>query len=623
VRRVRWGGRVVCATPQITVRDVGRGFVKLQDFSLIVFDEVHRAVGDYPYCTIGRLYSEVNPSGRAVGMTASLPSDEERVREILLNLNIKRIEFRDEGSEDVRPYVQRTKVEWVKISLPPILQNIRGMIREAVSERVRRMAAAGLVDLSQVSGVSMKRLLELRSEVEKTSDFNIRSDLISAIRLSHALNLLETQSLKTFLKFFERLSERGRGIGVKRLLDDPAVRGAYESARGASMLGVRHPKIDELKKILRSLKRGERVIVFTSYRDSVEDIFEELTSEGMRVRYLIGRGGSGGQSQAEQVKTIEDLKSGLYDILVATQIGEEGLDISECSLVVFYDNVPSAVRFIQRKGRTGRVTPGRVVVFIAKGTKDEVYYWSVRRRVEATRRVAAKFDRSKRDREGPMDRYIERGHLPPLICVDNRESMLIVDELKRFGCRVDVQALRAGDFVASEDVVIERKTVEDFVKSVVDGRLFRQLASMRELYPKPILIIEGEVRRAAGIGEASLFGALASIVSDLQIPLFTAEDEGETAKLIYHIALREQMDRRRGVRVRSDRKPTGLPEAQRFVVEGIPGVSTVLADRLLKKLKTVGKVFNAEEWELKRVDGVGDRLARRIREIASREYRDT
>ncbi len=620
LRREKWeGGRVLCATPQITARDVARGLLSLGDLSLIIFDEAHRAVGDYAYCGIGREYVKTNSKGRMIGMTASLPDDERRAKEVLLNLSLQKIEFRDEESGDVKPYVQKTAVEWMEITLPPVLQGIRSRVRSTITSRVKRLEAAGLVNTKNISSIGMKRLLDLRVEVEKRGDSQAKSDLYSAIRLSHAVNLLETQSIRSFLKFFDRLSERTRGVGLRYLLQDPQVKSAYESARGASMLGLEHPKMGELKKLLKSLDRDEKAIVFASYRDSVEDIFRSLSADGFRARYLIGKSGRG-QRQNEQVKTIEDMKNGLFDILVATQVGEEGLDISECGLVVFYDNVSSAVRFIQRRGRTGREAPGRAVVFVAKGTKDEAYYWSGRRRMQRSRRMAAMLEKSKRDTEGPMDRYVDREKTSPLVYVDTRESLLLVDGLKKLGCRVDVKALPVGDFIASSDVAVERKTVDDFVKSVIDGRLFRQLAAMREAYPRPVLIVEGDRRRAAGIGAASLFGALASIVSDFQISTFMSSDEDETCRMIFHIARREQIEKKKEVRIRSGRKPTSLRDSQRFIVAGLPGVSNVLAERLLKELKTVANVFNADEGELTRVEGVGGKLGRRIRELSTKEY---
>ena len=619
LRREKWGGQIICATPQITVRDIARGLVNLGDLSLIIFDEAHRAVGDYAYCSIGKNFAKIASGGRMMGMTASLPDDERRVKEILLNLDLAKVEFRDEASPDVKPYVQKTNVEVTEVSLPPIIQNIRNALRGAVSVRVRRLRDAGLVTLSSYGSVGMKKLLDIRAEVERRGDQQARSDLTAAIRLNHAITLLETQSVRSFTKFFDRLAERYQGVGFRRLMEDQQIRAAYESARGALLLGVEHPKIDELKKILKSLGASEKAIVFASYRDSVEDIYESLCTDGLRARYLIGKSGRG-QSQDQQVQTIEDMRSGLFDILVATQVGEEGLDISECNLVVFYDNVPSAVRFIQRRGRTGREAPGRVIALVAKGTKDESYYWSGQRRMQSSRKIAANLEKSKRDTEGPMDKYVDRVKTSPLIYVDTRESLLLVDELKKQGSRVDVKALPMGDFVLSTDVVVERKTAEDFVKSVIDGRLFNQLVAMREAYPRPLLILEGDRRKAVGIGSAAFLGALASVVSDFQVSIFTSSDESETAQILFHIARREQMDKKKEVRIRSGRKPASISDQQKYIVAGLPGVSTVLADRFLRELKTIAKIFNAGEEELMQVGGVGEKLAKRITEISRKEY---
>jgi Fanconi anemia group M protein len=597
LRRKKWKEQVICATPQITIGDLSRGLVRHSDISLIIFDEAHRAVGAYAYCRIGQDFVNANPKGRIVGMTASLPDDEKRVQEILLNLSIPRIEFRDEKSEDVKEYIHRTDVEWV----------------------IKLLQSNNLVKVKSFSGISMKQLLSLRSTVEQKGDFEARSALISAIRLNHAITLLETQSINSFLKFFERLSERNKGIGLKKLMEDPKIRLAFELARGASILGLEHPKMGELKKFLKSLRQNEKAIVFSSYRDSVEDIVTNLSKDGYKVRSLIGRSGRG-QSQNEQIKTIEDMNKGIFDILVATQVGEEGLDISECNLVVFYDNVPSAIRLIQRRGRTGRRNSGKVIVLVAKGTKDEAYYWSSQRKLQKSRHVTTKLKNSMKGSAGPLDNYVDISRSSTLVYVDVRESLLLVEELKRLGCRVNIKKLSIGDYVVSSDIVIERKTVDDFVKSIIDGRLFKQLAAMCEEYRRPILIIEGDRRKAVGIGIASIFGALASVVSDFQVTIFMSSGGDETCQLIFHISRREQIEQKKDIRVRSGRKPISAKNAKMYVVSGLPGVSNILAERFLHTFKSIENTFTANTEELMKVEGVGEKLAQRIRSLLSEEY---
>ncbi|MGH9933543.1 MAG: helicase-related protein, partial [Nitrososphaerales archaeon] len=193
-----------------------------------------------------------------------------------------------------------------------------------------------------------------------------------------------------FLRFCDRLQEKG-GMGVKKLFLDTNFKNAYELARGAELSGIEHPKVDKLKEILHGVK--DKILIFTSYRDSVEVLHNKLSNMGFSAGYLIGKAGERGLKQSAQVDAVNKFRSGEYSVLVATQVGEEGLDISECNLVVFYDNVPSAIRFVQRKGRTGRKAPGRVVVLVTKDTIDEAYYWISQKKMKQSKGMVGKMIR--------------------------------------------------------------------------------------------------------------------------------------------------------------------------------------------------------------------------------------
>jgi Fanconi anemia group M protein len=351
----------------------------------------------------------------------------------------------------------------------------------------------------------------------------------------------------------------------------------------------------------------------------VEDICRHLLSKGFRVSKLIGKSGEGGQTQSKQIETLRELRGGVFNILVATQIGEEGLDIAECNRVIFYDNVSSAVRFIQRRGRTGRREQGNVTILVTKGTQDEAYYWMSKKRLSSTIQTAEKLEQS--NLSGPMDKFVGSHEVKlPVVYADARETHDIAENLRQHGARVEVKLLEIGDFVLSDEIVIERKNIDDFVKSIFDGRLFSQIIAMKEVYPKPILIVQGTDKRSLTVGAQSFYGALASIVGDFQVPVFTSKDSQETAELIFHLARREQIDKKREVRIREGRKPMTTRELQKYVVAGVPGISTVLADRLLSKLRSPEGVFTAAEDSLKSVEGIGEKLARRIRELASVPY---
>ena len=131
-------------------------------------------------------------------------------------------------------------------------------------------------------------------------------------------------------------------------------------------------------------------MIFTSYRDSVDVIYNKLSEMGIPTGILIGKAGETGLKQKKQIETVQKFRDGLFKVLVATRVGEEGLDISEVNQVIFYDNVPSSIRYVQRRGRTGRKDTGKLVVLIAKNTIDETYYWIGKRKMSAAKSMGEK-----------------------------------------------------------------------------------------------------------------------------------------------------------------------------------------------------------------------------------------
>ena len=391
-----WDNSIICATPQITLNDLKRGIIKPNDFSLVIFDEAHRAIGDYAYCGIANLIKEYNP--RIVGMTATIPSEKEKVIEIVNNIGVKKISMKDETSDDVRPYIKETNVEWIQVELPVVMKQIRSHIMATLESRTRELVQKGAI----------RSIKATRSELIRAMGFvrvnrGAAKALYTAIRISHALNSLDTQGITSFLRFLQRLEAKS-GIGIKELFLDPNFKAAYELAKNAESNGVEHPKIEKLNDILSGVEG--KILIFTSYRDSVEVIYNKLRSTGYSVGYLIGKAGERGLKQGEQIDTVNKFRDGRYSILIATQVGEEGLDISECNLVVFYDNVPSSIRFVQRKGRTGRKAAGRVVVLMTKDTLDEAYYWISKRKMRESKNMARKMSGMIEKEKPSLDKFM-------------------------------------------------------------------------------------------------------------------------------------------------------------------------------------------------------------------------
>jgi len=376
-----WSNSVICATPEITRNDLDRQIVSPEQFNLVVFDEVHRTVGDYAYSGIAERFR--NSSARIVGMTATLPSEKEKATEILTRLRISSIAERTEDSPDVKPYIQETNTEWINVELPPELKSIQTLLKLALDERYNTIRKNG-INLEQQS---LSALLRIRQFVLYRNRRSAKP-LFTAIRIHYALNILEAHGITPFLKFCERARKK-KGAGVKELFEvDPNFTRAVHLAKEAQSRGIEHSKIPKLKEILESVPG--KALIFTSYRDSVDLIYNKLIEMGISAGILIGKAGETGLKQKEQIEAVQKFRDGIFQVLVATRVGEEGLDIAEVNQVIFYDNVPSSIRFIQRRGRTGRKDTGKLVVLIAKNTIDERYYWIGKRKMSAAKSMGEK-----------------------------------------------------------------------------------------------------------------------------------------------------------------------------------------------------------------------------------------
>jgi len=384
-RKKLWMNSIICATPEITKNDLDRQIVSPTQFILLIFDEAHRTIGDYAYSGIAERFQNVDV--RILGMTATLPSEKDKATEILNILKITNIAQRNEESPDVVPYVQQTNTQWITVDLPPEMKEIQACIKAALESRYQDLRRAGL-NLSD--NKSLSQLLRVREFVIRQNR-KAAKPLFTAIRIIHALNVLESHGITSFLRFCERTQAK-KGIGIKDLFEnDLNFAKSVRLAKLAQSKGIEHSKIIKLKEIIESLQG--KALVFTSYRDSVDVIHQKLIEMGIAAGFLIGKAGETGLKQKKQIETVQKFRDGEYKVLVATRVGEEGLDISEVNLVVFFDNVPSSIRYIQRKGRTGRKDTGRLVVLIAKDTTDETYYWIGKRKVTAAKSMGDKMSK--------------------------------------------------------------------------------------------------------------------------------------------------------------------------------------------------------------------------------------
>ncbi len=389
-RELLWReNKIIVSTPQVIRNDLREGRFGLDDVSLIVFDEAHRAVGNYAYVDVGRAYRDVR-DGHILGMTASPGSEVDKILEVCTNLGIAAVEIRTEDDPDVLPYVHDIDVQRIVVEATEVSREIRAGLEKVLEEQVERIKACGF--LAGIPRPTTKDLLRAGEQIRSRLDSGERHGAVYtaataqaiAMKVNHAIELVETQGMEVFRSYLDRAESNARSRADRQFLRHPAV---VEARAIAGKTSDEHPKVKKVLWIVREqfLRNAEsRVIVFTHYRDTSELIVRELaTLPGVRPARFVGqatRGDDVGLKQKEQVDAIARFKAGDHNVLVCTSVGEEGLDIPATDLVVFYEPIPSEIRTIQRRGRTGRTRAGAVIVLVTRDTRDEAYFYSARRK---------------------------------------------------------------------------------------------------------------------------------------------------------------------------------------------------------------------------------------------------
>ncbi|MFQ5762559.1 MAG: ERCC4 domain-containing protein, partial [Candidatus Bathyarchaeia archaeon] len=653
-QRAQMGGRVKFLTPQVLENDLITGRQSLRNVVLLVIDEAHRAAGGYAYVFVAEQYVKSTQNPLILALTASPGFSKERIDEIMRNLAVCFVEARTETSPDVKPYVKSIEVEWNEVEIGPVFNRIKMCVHSFMKERLETLKKAGFMDEANASRFTFRHFSEtmerIQSELARQPQSppalrQALSELASAKRASYAEELLETQGLATFVKYLHNLEEQasrtGASAAVKRVVSHGAMREAYNLAVVHSAKGLEHPKLEKLQEqVQQRLDAGcRRVIVFTNYRETAKLLTEALNRlPAARAVRFVGQADKPedrGLSQEEQARLLHAFKENVYNVLVATQVAEEGIDVTSSDLVIFYDNIPSALRFIQRRGRTGRNAPGRIIILMAKNTRDEAFYWIARRKERVMRetirdlQLNSRNDAAEESRQGQpsLETFIpskaEEKHVEePTIYIDSREGASpVVKELVRIGDHVKLTSLTVGDYVVSDEVAVERKTVEDFANSIIDKRLFTQARELTEAYKKPILILEGSSLTASrGVAPNALRGALVSLLLDFRLPVINTRDPTETALMLHALAYSEQVHKRKHVAIRGEKKPMRLDELQEYIVASLPNVEQTIAKRLLSTLGSVERVFTASEERLMDVPGIGETIAKRMRKTISTPY---
>jgi len=414
MRKTVWDNKtlkLIFATPEVIRNDLNESRLTLKEFGLIIFDEAHRAIKDYAYTLISKKYMEQSSYPIILAMTASPGSDKTRIQQICNNLYTEHIEYRNEDDSDVKPYVNPIELKWEFVELPETYKQIIILFKSMLHEKLQWLMFRGLIKKNNIDYVFKRDLLELGEILqrnlkdslneEKGSIYLALLNQSAALSLMYCIELIESQgpfSLKTFIKRMQ--SSEGKAHSL--ILKDPRTKDVFKLLENIT----EHPKliylIDLIKKekltnfrnntssILLNDNLDSQILVFSHYRDTATHIVNELNKTGIKSFRFVGqssRDNDIGMNQNEQTLILDSFRKKEFNVLVATSIAEEGLDIPDVNLVVFYEPVSSEIRHIQRKGRTGRKSSGNVIILASRDTVDMRILYASKRRIEKMKTI--------------------------------------------------------------------------------------------------------------------------------------------------------------------------------------------------------------------------------------------
>nr|POF07834.1 atp-dependent dna helicase mph1 [Quercus suber] len=400
--------RVFFMTPQTVINDLKTGISDPKKIVLIVVDEAHKATGGYAYTEVVSFVRRFNSSFRVLALTATPGSNVEAVQAVIDNLDISRVELRTELSLDIRSYTHEKQTEkeifdWSD-EQQLIMEHLTKALKPSLDKLNTQNAYWSRDPMSLTAfGMNQSRRTWAQSDAGRKAPMAVKG-MVNAIftvlsSFGHSISLLKFHGITPFytnVLEVQRQVESGetKGKTARAIVESEHFVQMSSLIRGwtrnADFIG--HPKLQYLREVVLNhfLDAGEgrhgsdvtssttRVMVFVSFRDSAEEVCRVLRRNEPMIRPHVfvgqsGKTGSDGMNQKKQNAVVQDFKAGKYNTLVATSIGEEGLDIGAVDLIVCYDASASPIRMLQRIGRTGRKRMGRIVLLLMRGKEDSDY----------------------------------------------------------------------------------------------------------------------------------------------------------------------------------------------------------------------------------------------------------
>ncbi|NWZ36098.1 FANCM protein, partial [Brachypodius atriceps] len=426
-RRELWNTkRVFFLTPQIMVNDLSRGTCPAVEIKCLVIDEAHKALGNHAYCQVVRELSKYTNQFRVLALSATPGSDTKAVQQVISNLLIAQIEMCAEDSPEIQPYSHERQVEKIVVPLGEELVGIQNTYIKVLEAFAGRLIKVGVLSRREIPSLTKFQIILARDQYRKNPSAQhagihqgiIEGDFALCISLYHGYELLLQMGIRSLFIYLWGIMDGSKGLSrtknelgrnedfmeLYQQLQDMFSNSAVTPESGNVCKSTTasekekefvysHPKLKKLEEIViehfKSWKQGyeaksegsagdTRVMIFSSFRDSVQEIAEMLARLRPAVRAMTFVGHSSGKStkgftQKEQLEVVRRFREGGYNTLVSTCVGEEGLDIGEVDLIVCFDAQRSPVRLVQRMGRTGRRRHGRIVVILAQGREERMY----------------------------------------------------------------------------------------------------------------------------------------------------------------------------------------------------------------------------------------------------------
>ncbi len=646
--------RFIVSTPEVIRNDIETGRYGLSPVSLLVVDECHRAVGNYAYVPIAENYHVSATRPLILGMTASPGYDKDHVAEICKHLAITNVEIRTEDDEDVRPYVHEREMDSVYLELPEELWLSVSVLNGMMDDRLNKLAELHyhtpkreMLSMKALNGLMAQ--IQSRMQQKDVTAYHAVSVHAELMKLKHGSMLAESQgstALKAYLQKLQSESAEPKGSKAsKRICADPRFQKLLEMAE--TWTTELHPKAEAVVRIVQEqllLTPDSKIIVFVTYRDSVQMLVNYLNEAGISARRFVGqatRETEKGLSQKKQIEAIQQFREGEYSVLVATSVGEEGLDIPSTDLVIFYEPVPSDVRSIQRKGRTGRNNTGRVVVLVTKDTADETFRWvsstKEKKMIKSVTKMKqtgvpvkqisvpaageAKYAPSGQQTLADMiiGNAIQDAEDTPVIhaAVSEKGSRL-AESLQKRDVKLIWDTFSAGNYRVGKHYLFYTLKLDEFADILVDGDIFTQMRIGKELVRSPILLIEGgtlsSLYNKRSLPENAIRNIFARITMEYGIPVFFTGDAEESAGLLFSFARRNQDEE-------TEQPPEKEDAESLAVLTAIPAITPKIAEKLLREFGSVKAVFTASKDDLMNVEGMTEDAAASLIKVAIHPWR--